>query len=286
MEQQKIATRPKEQRLCTQATQGSPATYGTRTVPEIVCAAIFLLHVPQRLVHAQLAPHAQPYEVQRGGTVDRQSLRFVPFLRQPAKEQTMQELVTAVESGAYTGLNPNSQAGEQFMASAWAGLHNGNGLPLFGNSSQAHIFSTNLLMVVQEINAATWDRVSSNPPHFGAAIKDYKQAPMFAHHMRNLVDPYTLQFCSNRFKQCKALLEPWVRDIGEASVRGAKRLQSDRLAQWQSEQQTLADLQRQRQAQQHAEQRAKEQAQNDAFNADVATQAARIRARQNRTASE
>ncbi len=251
-----------------------------------LASTVALSGISLQSVHAQLLPRAQPYEVQRGGTVDRQSLRFVPFLRQPVKEQTMQELVTAVERGAYMGVNPNSHAGEQFMASAWAGLHSGNGLPLFGNSSQAHIFSTNLLMVVQEINAATWDRLSSNPPHFGSAIKDYKQAPMFAHHMRNLLDPYTLQFCSNRFEQCKALLEPWVRDIGEASVRGAKRLQSGRLAQWQSEQQTLADLQRQRQAQQHAELRAKEQTQNDAFNAEVAAQAARIRARQNRTASE
>ena len=243
---------------------------------------IALSWISLQSVHAQLPPRTQPYEVQRGGTVDRQSLRFVPFLRQPVKEQTMQELVTAVESGAYTGVNPNSQVGEQFMASAWSVLHAGNGMPNFGNSSQAHIFSTNLLMVMQDINSATWGRVSNHPPQFGAEITDYRQAPTLGQQMRNLLDPYTLQFCGSRIAQCADLLKAWVHDIGEASLRGAMRLQSGRLARWQSEQQILAELQRQRQAQQHAEQRAKEQAQNDAFNADIAAQAARIRAQQNR----
>lgn len=198
----------------------------------------------------------------------------------------MRELVIAVESGAYIGVNPNAQVGEEFMASAWAVLHAGNGMPNFGNSSQAHIFSTNLLMVVQNINSATWGRVSNQPPQFGAEITDYRQAPLFGQQMRNLLDPYTLQFCGSRVAQCADLLQAWVNDIGAASMRGANRLHKSRLAQWQSEQQTLADQQRQRQAQQLAEQQAKEQAQNDALNADIAAQAARIRAQQSRAGAE
>lgn len=251
----------------------------------LVPAGLFVLFVSLKPIHAQQLPQPQRYEVQRGGTVDQQSLRFVPFLRVPAKEQTMRDLVTAVEGGAYTGVNPSTQVGEQFMASAWAALHAGDGMPNFGNSSQAHIFSTNLLMVVQDINSATWGRVSNNPPQFGAEITDYRQAPMFGHQMRNLLDPYTLQFCSNRAAQCADLLQAWVHDIGEASMRGAKRLQKSRLGQWHSEQQALAEQERQRQAQLHAEQTAKEQAKNNAVNADIAAQAARIRAQQNRAAA-
>ena len=232
------------------------------------------------LMASPMTAQAQNAGSARGGSAEARSLEMVPFLQRTPKEQTQQALMAAVERGAYADVGPNGPDGNRFMASAWAVLHNSAGMPQFANSSQAQIFSSTLLSVVQAINQATWERVGDQPPQFGAVIRDFRQASSYANQMRNLLDPFTLQFCGSQTSQCVQVLEGWVQDVGGASVRGAQRIQSARVAQWQKEQQGVAELERQREAQQRAVQKAQEQAKNDAAAADIAAQTARIRAKQ------
>ena len=209
---------------------------------------------------------------------DAQSLRFVSFLKKPPQQRSEQELLAAVEHGAYAlaGLS-GSPDGDVFMASAWAVLGGQYGMPMFGNSSEAQIFSGTLLAVVNSINVNTWDQIGASDSSPGSPVRSFSEGPSYANAMRNLTEPDTLQFCGAQVNQCAGVLEQWVRKVGEASQQGAQRVQVERIAKRQQAQDALA-------ARQLAEQRALEKAKNDAVEADIAAQTARIRAKQNAAA--
>lgn len=197
-------------------------------------------------------------------------MRFIPFMKLTPKERTQQELLHAIERGDYANAGPNSwDNGNALMASSWAVFHGQQSMPSFANSSQAHIFSSTWLAVVQSINAATWDKTNLATVTSGSAIRGYTGSVSFESSARNLKDPYTLQFCGAQTSQCAQLMDLWIQAVGDASLRGAKQRESHRIAEGVRRQEAIA-----------AQVRAEQQAKDDAVSADIAAQAARIRAKQ------
>ncbi|MBF5004759.1 hypothetical protein [Diaphorobacter caeni] len=198
-----------------------------------------------------------------------QGMQFVPFMRQAPKERTGQELLRAIERGDYANAGPNdSEAGVALMASSWAVFHGQQGMPGFANGSQAQIFSSTWLAVVKAINVATWERTQLATSASSSAITGYAGSESFESNVRNLKEPFTLQFCGAQTDQCARLMDQWVRAVGDASMRGAKKRESDRIEEGLRMQEAIA-----------AKQRAAEQAKHDAASAEIAEQAARIRAK-------
>ncbi|MEG0976336.1 MAG: hypothetical protein RSF42_16685 [Comamonas sp.] len=193
-------------------------------------------------------------------------MQFVPFMQLTPKERTQQELLLAIERGDYADAGPISgDRGNALMASSWEVFHGQQGMPNFANSSQAHIFASTWLAVVGSINAATWGKTDLATATSGSAIRGYAGGASFESSARNLTDPYTLQFCGAHTNQCVQLMEQWIRAVGDASQRGAQQRESNRIAEGVRRQEAIA---------------AQARANDDAVSADIAAQAARIRAKQ------